>query len=1256
MNSSHSRPRIAIVGMSALFPGSNDAGGFWHDIVAGRDLMTDVPATHWLIDDYYDPDPSVPDKTYCKRGAFLSPAAFDTLEFGLPPSMLESTDTSQLLALMVARQVLEDATAGQFSRIDRERVSVILGVASATELFGQMAGRLHHPLWRQGLRNSGLPEEQVKKACASISELYVPWTESTFPGLLGNVVAGRIANRLNLGGTNCVVDAACASSLSAVSMAVNELWLGQSDLAIAGGVDTLNDVAMYMCFSKTPALSPTGDCRPFSSKADGTMMGEGLAMLALRRLEDAERDGDAIYAVLAGIGTSSDGKSKSVYAPVAAGQAKALRRAYAAAGYGPETVEMMEAHGTGTVAGDKAEFGGLSQVFDAGARQDRQWCALGSVKSQIGHTKAAAGAAGLFKAVMALHHRVLPPTIKIDEPNPELNFETSPFYLNTQARPWIANAHYPRRASVSAFGFGGSNFHVALEEYGGPAPRPGRYRTTPCQVFLFSAETTAELAGECRRPLTGPAEERSLAALARETRDRFEPSQPVRLSIVVANVEELRSKLERASLRASAAEAVSYEDADGLYCRIEPAGETSSAAKVALLFPGQGSQYTGMGARLAMEFDLGRQAWDEAGLSESGEGARLADMVFPRPVFSEQERGRQEEGLRSTEWAQPALGAASLAYLDLLNALGVEPVALGGHSFGELTALHAAGVLSRTDFLRAAQERGRAMQAAATIPGGMTAVAAPAAEVREWIRQSGSGAVIANENEPRQTVVSGRLEDLDALERLLAGGGISCSRLNVATAFHSPIVAGAAGAFGEFLAGIEMSAPRLPVYSNSEAAPYPAGDGVRTRELLAGQISRAVRFVDQIHAMYAAGARIFVEAGPGSVLANLTRKCLAGRPHTAIALDRRGSDGVASFLHGLARLSVCGVALRYEALFGEFRTPPPAKPSKPGTVFEISGVNYGKRYPGTGPGSSQPKKAARPEARASEAAPAPAPQPAPPEVAPAGPIQSIGASVSTEAARIHPLARKITANATGAKTKMHDPQFLSLCLEIQRQTAEAHIYHQRAMVEGHTAYLRTMETFLAGLTGATPAPQLPQPAAAPLALSAPPFGSSHAPPLPGAYQPAPAPAPVFAPPPAVVSQPPAPSDFALAAAPAVSARPGANGHAASNGYAMSASPAAVPPPPAPAAKPQGLRIEDLKNKLLAVVAEKTGYPEDILDLKMDMEADLGIDSIKRVEILSAYQDAVPNLPEIKAKEMARLRTLAEVVAYVQESFESRGLL
>ena len=414
---------IAVVGVGAFMPGSTDLGGFWRNVLTGRDLMTDVPASRWLIDDYYDPDPRASDKTYGKRGAFLPEVDFDPVRYGIPPNNLSAIDTSQLLALMVAEQVLADCAVGLPP--DRDRVSVRARRGAAADA-GRGGGRLQRPVWLKALREHGLAEAQAQAICDSIAAEYVPWQEETFPGLLSNVVSGRIANQFDLHGTNHTTDAACASSLAALSPPSPTCRCSRSDMVITGGVDTINDISMYMCFTKTPALSPTGDCRPFSDAADGTMLGEGVVMFALKRLADAERDGDRVYAVIRGMGTSSDGRGTAIYAPLPAGQVRALRRAYEAAGYGPETVELVEAHGTGTKAGDAAEFTALREVFGASRPQDRQWCALGSVKSQIGHTKAAAGAAGLLKAVLALQHKVLPPTIKVDRPNPALGLDEQP--------------------------------------------------------------------------------------------------------------------------------------------------------------------------------------------------------------------------------------------------------------------------------------------------------------------------------------------------------------------------------------------------------------------------------------------------------------------------------------------------------------------------------------------------------------------------------------------------------------------------------------------------------------------------------------------------------------------------------------------------------------------------------------------------------------------------------------------------------------
>ena len=942
---------IAVVGVSAMFPGSKDATGFWRDILAGRDLLTDVPASHWRIEDYYDPDPSAPDKTYAKRGGFLDPVDFDALAWGIPPATVPATDTSQLLALIVAQSVLQDAARDQFEHMDRSRISVILGVTSAQELLFSMVSRLQRPIWLKALRESGIPEAQAQAACARIAEHYVPWQEASFPGLLGNVVAGRIANRLNLGGTNCVTDAACASSLSALAMAVNELQLGQSDLAITGGVDTLNDIFMYMCFSKTPALSPTGDCRPFSAQADGTMLGEGLGMVALKRLVDAERDGDRIYAVLRGLGTASDGRSKSVYAPVSAGQALALRRCYEAAGYGPETVELVEAHGTGTKAGDLAEFEGLRMVYAGADSKRTQWCALGSVKSQIGHTKAAAGAAGLFKAVMALHHKVLPPTIKVAQPNPKLALESSPFYLNTKARPWIRDPSHPRRAAVSAFGFGGSNFHLTLEEYTGAGARAEKLATQTCELLLLHAQSSAQLLAQCAAMA---ASELPLGLLAQRSRQQWRSGATHRLALVCQTRAQLQQRLaELAEQIARQPEQAFAQPDGGCY------GLGAQAGQSAMLFPGQGSQYLAMGADLAMQFDAARACWDRSAdlpdlqapdlqaPNADGRMSQLHNVVFPPPAFSREHSAAQQQRLTATEWAQPALAAHALSLLAVLGDLGVQADCFAGHSFGELMALHAAGALSADQALQLAHARGTAMRDAAAHPGAMSALAQPIERVRELLLAHPE-VVIANHNAPRQVVVSGPLAALDRFERALASAQITFQRLPVASAFHSKVVASASQTFALALAqtGLSvtgLSESKLPVYSNSSAARYP-GDPNAIRAQLAAQLAQPVRFVEMIEAMYDGGVRTFIEVGPGQVLSGLVAAILGQRQHSVIALDRKGKDGVESLLLGLARLAAAGLPFAPERLFADVRLPPATQPQAKHAIA-ISGSNVGKPYP-----------------------------------------------------------------------------------------------------------------------------------------------------------------------------------------------------------------------------------------------------------------------------------------------------------------------
>ena len=431
--SSNSAP-LAIIGIGCLFPKAEEQSAYWANIREGVDAITEIPATHWRTSDYFDRDPKSSDMTYGERGGFLSPVPFNPMEYNIPPNILEAIDTSQLLGLVAAGHALKDAGYGPERDFDRNRTSVILGVTGALELVIPLGARLGHPAWRSALKDAGVSDEVSADVLQRISDSYVSWQENSFPGLLGNVVAGRISKHFDLGGTNCVVDAACASSFSALHLAGMELATGKSDMVITGGIDTFNSIFMYMCFSKTPALSPTGNAKPFDSSGDGTILGEGLGLVVIKRLSDAERDNDRIYAVIRGVGSSSDGKGEAIYAPSATGQKKALLNAYSQAGISPGTIGLLEAHGTGTRVGDAVEVTALREVF---GEADAPWCCLGSVKSQIGHTKAAAGAAGLIKASLALHHKVIPPTIKVTKPLDEVTAGRTPFYLAAEKRPWL---------------------------------------------------------------------------------------------------------------------------------------------------------------------------------------------------------------------------------------------------------------------------------------------------------------------------------------------------------------------------------------------------------------------------------------------------------------------------------------------------------------------------------------------------------------------------------------------------------------------------------------------------------------------------------------------------------------------------------------------------------------------------------------------------------------------------------------------------
>jgi acyl transferase domain-containing protein len=476
--------------------------------------------------------------------------------------------------------------------------------------------------------------------------------------------------------------------MSAVHVSLLELYSGRSDMVITGGVDTLNDIFMHMCFSKTMILSPTGDAKPFSSEADGVVLGEGIGMVVLKRLEDAVRDRDNIYAVIKSMGTSSDGKSQSIYAPRVQGQVKALRKAYESAGIDPSTVELVEAHGTGTRVGDQVEFKALKDVFQSSVSTSRNWCALGSVKSMIGHTKAASGSAGIIKAVLALHHKILPPTLKVDQPDPGLKIEDSPFYLNTRTRPWISNKNHPRRCGVSSFGFGGSNFHAVLEEYQDLKKQISWDGSV--EIFALSADSDKKIATTLKhlqkKMVDGPAPA-TVAVLAAKTRKKFKANDSHRMILVLEAPQKPVDLIIEALLQLENNQGRATWQAGQIYY-----GATPAPGKLAFVFPGQGSQYTGMGRDLICAFPEALEALE--GASQTLDlPDNLTDLIFPKSLFSAEEQQAHEIKLRSTDITQPALGAVSLALHNVLKRFNVKAEAACGHSYGELVALFPTGAL-----------------------------------------------------------------------------------------------------------------------------------------------------------------------------------------------------------------------------------------------------------------------------------------------------------------------------------------------------------------------------------------------------------------------------------------------------------------------------------------------------------------------------------------------------------------------------------
>jgi len=952
-------PKIAIVGMSCLFPRSPNLAAFWSNIVGGVDCLRDSTAEEWDPARFYSKEPTIFEQIYCKRGGFITELAdFDPLKYGVMPNSIKGTDPDQLLALRVASEALADA--GYANRdFNRERAEVILGRTSAPGAGamnliqqGQTVGQMLQVI--SALHPEYTPDEM--DAIAETLRLSLSRCSSdTIPGVMPNVMAGRIAGRLGFNGRSMILDSACASSLIAVETAVNDLLSGRCDLALSGGIHINAFACFYQIFCGLGALSPTEQIKPFDAQADGTLLGEGLGIVVLKRLEDAIRDEDRVYAVLRGIGSSSDGHGTAMLAPSVDGEAIALRRAYDMAQVSPKSVALLEAHGTGTPSGDVVEMQAVEKVFGS---TSEPWCAVGSVKSMIGHCQAASGIAGLIKAALALYHKILPPTLHVSKPNPQIDWQKSPCYINTKSRTWIHPQPHPRipqelaealnlpkteprRAAVSAFGFGGVNAHAVLEEYRDPdeiekTSLLQEWDTELCLIYAATEEALIERLSKVESFLANqknsPLKDVAYTLCHQYAND----DDKERVAIVASSTDDLLQKLHEAKglIKTNSA---STPQSTGIYIS---ADDKVKDGKTAFILPGLGAAYPNMLAELCLHFPDVRAVFDFVDeLSLGSSGQRLpSKRIFPLPQASE-----SASSLASMDSAVVTVLMAEWALFTMLSYMEITPDTFIGCSTGEFAALTMCGAI---DLLEAAPLfYDLSTTVASSIPPESLSnlrslkVDADYSRVKvhfEDLQQVYLGAELS----PKQFIVSGSKDDILQLSKRLAQAKVEYTPLPTAIPYHTPLVAGYVHAENAEVKALNFSAPMISSWSCSAASAYP-DDPEALRKISTELFTHPIRLKETIEAAYQGGCTKFVEIGPKGSLTPVIEEILSGKPHLAVAANTSLGSALTQLQTMLACLASNNVTMQADYLFAR-RNPQLldieqlVKPNKPSSTIRLS--------------------------------------------------------------------------------------------------------------------------------------------------------------------------------------------------------------------------------------------------------------------------------------------------------------------------------
>ncbi len=914
-----SQNTIAIVGMACRFPDAPDLDTFWQNILKGHNAVHEVPPDRWDIQKFYSKGHK--EKIYCKQGGYLdSSFSFDPSPFGIMPAAVKGGSPEQFLVLQTAREALLDAGYKDLPLKKGIRAEFILGLGNYLNVgqsnVYQKTAIIHQTLQILKQINPDITDKELKSIQEELNESLLPFRPDTAPSIIPNITSSLTSNRFHFIGPCFTVDAACASSLISVDIALRDLVSGSCDLALAGGIHIQNNVPFLSVFSAVQALSLSETIRPFDKKADGTVPGEGVGILVLKRLKDSIRDNNRVYALLKAVGTSSDGRTASVLAPSKEGQILSMETAYQRAKLSARTIGLIEAHGAGTRIGDDTELKSLLSVF--GKRPlNSPPIALGSVKSMIGHSMPAAGAAGIIKCALSLYHKVLPPSLNCSDPDQRVVGDKKALHINTRLRPWIHSPHsHPRRAGVNAFGFGGINAHAILEEYSNPSLPSPLLLNWDTELFLFKGKTPAAVSDQARKFLDNIKKTKSfsLSDLA-FTLNSDGQHWTHCLSIVAESREDLIKKLDFAVRELGQPSRSKIQDKKGIYFFRHP---RQRRGKIAFLYPGEGSQYIDMLKDIYLNFPQVRSYLDLLDyISLHNRSPEMPPSWYYYPPLLKNKK-RAENDLFDQESSRITMIISNLVMDKIIESLGIKPDTVGGHSSGELSASVKAGVYELNEFMDNIPRLQELFHIVSKLPdvpeGSMLAVSTGRDEVNKIISSYKEKIYLANDNCPHQVVIAGNRTIIKKLFKDLMQKGILCHRLPYKYGYHSEMFSIIEERLHEFNSSLTIHSPSFPLYSCITGKRYPSKKE-EIISLASKTWSMPVKFFTMIESMYNNGARAFIEVGPRSNLTAFVDDILRNRPHVALASNVSYRSGTTQINHLAGLLASLGYPINTECLY-----------------------------------------------------------------------------------------------------------------------------------------------------------------------------------------------------------------------------------------------------------------------------------------------------------------------------------------------------